>query len=289
MKSIFSWLSTPYYFNPSIKFKLKVSFCFGFFVFIFLYIFKPFNINTLVNLILEYTIFLGVSTTFGVFFMLYIPPLFFKNYFDEDKWTVGRNLFVILIGLFLNGSFLWFFSNLFKNSFGIESLKYFNFLSYTFLVGTIPLLFFVFINEKSVREKRKKKANEINTYNKEKLVEKILKKDVTIYSDNKKEKIVFKVDDLVYISSQGNYASFFIRKNSDLKEMILRVTLTKIDEELQDYTSIIRCHKSYIINVNFITDISGNARGYLLKSDVIPFDIPVSRNFSKQSLKGLLS
>jgi len=71
--------------------------------------------------------------------------------------------------------------------------------------------------------------------------------------------------------------------------MILRVTLTKIDEELQDYTSIIRCHKSYIINVNFITDISGNARGYLLKSDVIPFDIPVSRNFSKQSLKGLLS
>ena len=147
MKSIFSWLSTPYYFNPSIKFKLKVSFCFGFFVFIFLYIFKPFNINTLVNLILEYTIFLGVSTTFGVFFMLYIPPLFFKNYFDEDKWTVGRNLFVILIGLFLNGSFLWFFSNLFKNSFGIESLKYFNFLFYTFLVGTIPLLFFVFINE----------------------------------------------------------------------------------------------------------------------------------------------
>jgi len=102
MKSIFSWLSTPYYFNPSIKFKLKVSFCFGFFVFIFLNIFKPFNINTLVNLILEYTIFLGVSTTFGVFFMLYIPPLFFKNYFDEDKWTVGRNLFVILIGLFLN-------------------------------------------------------------------------------------------------------------------------------------------------------------------------------------------
>ncbi len=289
MKSILSWLSTPYYFNPSVKFKLKISFAFGFFVFLFLYVFKPFDINSLVNLVLEYTLLLGIITTSGVFFMLYIPALLFKNYFDEDKWTIGRNLFVILIGLLLIGSFLWYLSNLYKNTFGIDSLNYITFLTYTFLVGTIPLLFFVFINEKNVREKRKKRATEITNFKKEKLVKKVLKKEVTIYSDNQKEKIVFKVDDLVYISSQGNYASFFIRKNSDLKEMILRVTLTKIDEELQDYTSIIRCHKSYIINVNFITDISGNARGYLLKLDVIPFDIPVSRNFSKQSLKSLLS
>ncbi|WP_347173066.1 LytR/AlgR family response regulator transcription factor [Polaribacter uvawellassae] len=289
MKTIFSWLSAPYYFNPSILFKLKVSFSFGFFVFIFLYIFKPFNLYSIVDFVLEYTILLGIITTSGVFFMLIVPPLLFKNYFDEDKWTVGRNLFVILIGLIIIGSFMWYLGNLYKSTFGIKGLNYITFLTYTFLVGTIPLLFFVFINEKGSRERREKKANEINELKKEKLVEKVLKKEVTICSDNQKEKIVFKVDDLVYISSQGNYASFFIRKNTDLKEKILRVTLTKIDEELQDYSKIIRCHKSYIINVNFITDINGNARGYLLKSDIIPFDIPVSRSFSKQSLKSLLS
>ena len=69
----------------------------------------------------------------------------------------------------------------------------------------------------------------------------------------------------------------------------MRVTLTKIEKELQDYNKIIRCHKSYIVNVNFINNINGNARGYLLKSDEIPFNIPVSRSFSKQSLKSLLS
>ncbi|WKD85504.1 hypothetical protein KCTC32516_00845 [Polaribacter huanghezhanensis] len=289
MKSFFSWLSTPYYFNPSVKFKLKISFSFGFFVFIFLYLFKPFNLSSLVDLVLEYTILLGGATVFSVFFMLYIPALLFKSYFDEDKWTIGRNIFLILIGIVLIGSVLWCLGGIYKNVFGIKNLHYFPFLTCVFLVGIIPLLFFVFINEKSVREKRKKRAKEINTYNKEKLVEKKFKTEVTLYSDNKKEKIVFKTDDLVYISSQGNYANFFINKNNDLKEKILRVTLTKIDTELQDYTSIIRCHKSYIINVNFINDIHGNARGYLLKSDVIPFDVPVSRSFSKQSLKSLLS
>jgi heme/copper-type cytochrome/quinol oxidase subunit 4 len=289
MKPIFSWLSTPYYFNPSVKFKLKISFAFGFFVFLFLYIFKPFNLSSLVDLVTEYTILLGGATVFSVFFMLYIPALLFKNYFNEDKWTIGRNIFLILIGIVLIGTSLWSLGNLYKSDFGIKTLRYFPFLTCVFLVGIIPLLFFVFINEKNVREKRTKKAKEINTHNKEKLVEKGFKTEVTLYSDNKKEKIIFNTYDLVYISSQGNYASFFIRKNTDLKEKILRVTLTKIDTELQDYTSIIRCHKSYIVNVNFINSIHGNARGYLLKSDVIPFDVPVSRSFSKQSLKSLLS
>jgi len=289
MKFLFSWLSTPYYFNPSVKFKLKIGFYFGLFVFLFLYVFKPFNIPSLVDLILEYTVLLGVITFFGVFFMLYIPALLFENYFDEDKWTIGRNIFVILIGIILIGSVLWYFGNLFKSTFGIVGINYFTFLAYTFSVGVIPLLFFVFINEKSVREKREKRAKEINTYNKEKLVKKILIPKITIYSDNKKEKLIFKPDDLVYISSQGNYASFFIQENTNLKEKILRVTLTKIDTELKDYVNVIRCHKSYIVNVNFIKDISGNARGYLLKSDIIPFSIPVSRSFSKQSLKSLLN
>ena len=289
MKTIFSWLSTPYYFNPLVKFKLKVGFYFGLFVFIFLYIFKPFNLYSLVDFFLEYTALLGLTTAIGVFFMLYIPALIFKSYFDEDNWTIGRNIFVILIGIILIGSLLWYFGNLFKNYFGFIGLSYFTFLGYTFLVATIPLVFFVFINEKSVRGKRIKRAREINTYNKEKLIKKVLKPEVVIYSDNKKEKIIFKTKDLVYISSQGNYASFFIKKKEGLKEKILRVTLTKINQELHDYTNIIRCHKSYIVNVNFINDISGNARGYLLKSEEIPFNIPVSRSFSKQSLKSLLS
>ena len=81
----------------------------------------------------------------------------------------------------------------------------------------------------------------------------------------------------------------FTKKDGLLKEHILRTTLTKIYKELSEYNHIIRCHKSYIINSNYMKEIRGNARGYTLKSPSIPFDIPVSRRFPKDSLINLIS
>ncbi|WP_405610448.1 LytR/AlgR family response regulator transcription factor [Polaribacter sp. Asnod1-A03] len=294
MKKIYSWLSTPYYFNPSFKFKVKVSISMGLFVFLFLYIFKPFYLASFVGIVLQYTAFIGFVTFLGIFFILSVPPILFKNYFHEDNWTIGRNLFLIIIGIFVTGSCLWYFGSLLKSFHSFGTISYLRYLFYSYLVGTLPVVIFIFLNEKNIREKREKKA--VKTINilikKQKKEHKklILQEYITIYSDNKKEQINFKIKDLVYITSQGNYASFFLLSDhkKGIKETILRITLTNINKELETYNNIIRCHKSYIINTKFIKDIKGNARGYLLISDVIPFEIPVSRSFSKNSLKNLL-
>ncbi|KGL62420.1 LytR/AlgR family response regulator transcription factor [Polaribacter sp. Hel1_85] len=290
MKKIISWLSIPYYFNPSISFKFKFSVSIGLFVFLFLYIFKPFYLMSLEGIILQYTFGIGLVTFIGVFFFLYVPALIFKNYFNEDNWTIGRNIFLIIIGILFTGIVIWSLGNIYKSQYNIKNISLIRFLFYTYLVGTLPVVFFIFINEKNVREKREKRANAINTYNKEKreVYLKKLPSKIKFFSENKKENISFSIDDLVYITSQGNYASFFIKKETDIKEKILRVTLTKIEEKLKEYPNVFRCHKSYIINSNFINDISGNARGYLLKSNFISTDIPVSRSFSKQSLQKLI-
>ncbi len=292
MKNIISWLKTPYYFNPSIAFKLKTSFLFGLFTFVFLYIFKPFTLASLKVILFEYTLGIGIITFLGSFFALYVPPLFFKDFFDEDKWTIGRNIIFTIVTIFFLGSILWYFGDVYKREKGITNISYLDFLLYTFLVGTIPVFLVIFTNEKNVREKREKRASEILTQKKKRVLEKekTLKKEIKIYSDNQKEYLTINIKNLVYITSQGNYASFFIKKDENgLSEKILRVTLAKIDKLLDNYPNIIRCHKSYIINSNFILDIKGNARGYLLKSQFVAFYIPVSRSFSKQSLQGLLN
>ena len=290
-RKIIDWLSTPYYFNPSILFKLKTSSTLGLFVFLFLYIFKPFSLTLLGNYLLEYTSIIGVFTFLGTFLMLFIPPLIFPDYFNEDKWTVGKNILLIFIAIFFIGFVLWYCSSIYKEGKEIKKISLSLFLLYTFLVGAIPVFFMVYINERNLRVKRRKRVKEIKLQKEKNRLQKeiILSSDITIYSDNKKENISLDINKLVYITSQGNYASFFIKKDDNtLKEKILRVTLTKIDKDLEAYTKIIRCHRSYIINTNFITDISGNARGYLLKSDILTFDIPVSRSFSKQSLMSFL-
>ncbi|WP_435414108.1 LytTR family transcriptional regulator DNA-binding domain-containing protein [Polaribacter aestuariivivens] len=288
LKYVKNWLSKPYYFNPSTKFKLKISLYHGLFIFFFLYVFKPFYLSQFEVIFLEYTIGIGIIAFLGTFIILYIPALLFKNYFNEDNWTVGRNLFLMIAGVTIVGSFLWYFGEMYKEPYNLKKLGYLEFISYTFLVSLFPLSFFIFINEKNVREKREKRA--IGFKNKReniKITE--VEKEVIIYSDNAKEHINFHIDKLIYITSQANYASFFIQKeNGDLKEKILRATLTRIENDLKKFDTIIRCHKSYIINTSFVNDISGNARGYLLKSELIPFQVPVSRSFSKQSLQSLL-
>ncbi|MCL7762051.1 DNA-binding protein [Polaribacter sp. Z014] len=284
MKKFIKWLTMPYYFNPSIKFKLKVSFSLGLFIFLFLYIFRPFYLNLFKIIILEYTLGMGIIAFISTFLILYIPALIFKDYFNEDNWTIGRNLFLMAVGITIMGIIVWYFSNLYTASYNLRKFGLLEFLSYMFLITLIPLTFFVFINEKNIRERREKKVLEIKEIKKEIDISKKLASEISITSDNGKEVITFNIDDLVYVTSQGNYASFFLLQENDLKEKILRVTLTKIATELKEYSKIIRCHKSYIVNVNYITDISGNARGYLLESEFIPISIPVSRSFSKQSL-----
>ena len=107
MKPFINWLSKPYYFNPSILFKLKISFFHGLFIFLFLYIFRPFYLVQFEIIILEYTLGIGIIASIGTFMVLYIPALIFKDYFSEDKWTVGRNLFLMSTGISFIGIVLW--------------------------------------------------------------------------------------------------------------------------------------------------------------------------------------
>lgn len=288
LQDVENWLNKPYYFNPSIKFKSKLSLVFGFFVFSFLYIFEPFTLSTFKEYLFDYTLGIGLVTFVGTLIVLIIPPILFKNYFNEDNWTIGRNLIYIGLCIIFNGTILWFFGQLFKQKTNIEHINYFTFIYYTFLVSALPLIIFISFNEKRIRKKREETAKEINDFNNAKLEVNLPLKNVVISSENNKESFTIEVEKLVYITSEGNYASFFIIENNELKEKILRVTLTKIESFLKDYDFIIRCHKSYIINTKYVNGITGNARGYLLKCNILDFYIPVSRKFSKKSLLTLV-
>ncbi|WP_157691926.1 LytTR family DNA-binding domain-containing protein [Polaribacter sp. KT25b] len=116
----------------------------------------------------------------------------------------------------------------------------------------------------------------------------IKKDEITIFSENKKENLTLNIDKLIYITIDGNYASFFIKKTKGIKELILRNTLSNILKQIENYPFIFRCHKSYIINSLFFDEITGNARGYFLKSKNIENKIPVSRSLNKTELEKLL-
>ena len=288
IKKLKNYLTTPYFFNPNFIFKFKVSFLFGSFVFLFLYIFQPFYISFYPEIIFEFTLGIGIITFIGILFFLTLSPIVFKRYFNEDNWTIGKNIFFILIGILFISSAIYYFGETVKTPYNYKRLNYFQYLFYSVLVSIMPCVFFITYNEKLTSTKRSLKATKI--IKERVLPEKIVSNTIKIYAQNNKESLEFDGKDLIYITSNGNYASFYLKNGDCVTEKIIRTTLAKLESELNDFSSaFIKCHKSYIINSNYIKDIKGNARGYLITLKNITFDIPVSRNFTKQSLHHLLS
>ncbi|MGB0892296.1 MAG: LytR/AlgR family response regulator transcription factor [Flavobacteriaceae bacterium] len=280
------WLQRPYYFNMSISYRFMVCSGFSLFVFFFLYVFTPFKLYILKEHLLEYILGISAIVFFVELILFFLFPFIFKSFFKEDTWTIGKNVIFIIILLLITSWSLWFYNYNIKFSFGLKTLSLSKFIYFTFVVGLFPSLLMISLNEKNARNKKIKSVNDIlsikksnNNFNKE---------EVEFTSIDTKESIKINIKELVYITSQSNYACFFIYESNTLKEYVIRITLKKVEELLTNYTEFYRCHKSYIINANYVDNIEGNARGYQLLIPLSKTKIPVSRNFPKELLKKII-
>ena len=282
---ILNWLKKPYFFESDPKTHLYLSIAIGSFVFLFIYGFRPFGMSEVKNNLFFYSLGFGAVTFCVQSFLFIIIPYFFKN----EKWTIGKNILFLLLLILLISSCNWFYNSNVQISENGYMLSLKDIFLYTFSIGIFPIFLYTFFSEKINRTKREKASKKIMELKVSKKIEKInVKSDITIFAQNKKDSFTFDVEKLVYITSQGNYASFFFNSKNGLVEKILRTTLNNITKDLSTYNSIKRCHKSYIINTKFMYSISGNARGYYLESNLLSKKIPISRRIKKEELIDLL-
>jgi len=289
MNHFIKWLKTPYFLETSIKKRLQLSFFVGSFIFTFLYIFKPFDLKNIPDIsILNYALY-GAITFFSLIFILLILPAIFKSFYNENTWTIGKQLIIFLLILVVVTTLNWFYTRIILlNIKANYNVRYFNMIGYTFSVGIFPFVAFIYFNEKKDREKFKKGANKISLEKQISPLKDEESKRITIKTFPKNETISFFLNDLIYIKSEGNYVSFFILENDILKELVIRCTLHNIEKQLKEYKIIYRVHRSFMINARYFYKIIGNARGYQLVSSKLEKTIPVSRRFSKNKLTFLI-
>jgi DNA-binding LytR/AlgR family response regulator len=82
----------------------------------------------------------------------------------------------------------------------------------------------------------------------------------------------------------GNYSTIYFIENGLPKKEVIRATMKNIESELSKDKNIVRCHKSFFVNIDKITTTSGNARALYLHLNELDFPIPVSRGFSNNML-----
>ncbi len=100
------------------------------------------------------------------------------------------------------------------------------------------------------------------------------------------EYLTFDPAELIYVEAEGNYSKVVWQEDGKVRSKLLRVLIKNLQHQMTS-PFIIRCHRSYIINLKMNYEVSGNARGYRLKHKLIDKEIPVSRKKGKEIVEQL--
>ena len=83
--------------------------------------------------------------------------------------------------------------------------------------------------------------------------------------------------DFLYAESDGNYVSIHYTKDSKEKELLLRATMSQIEEAFSAMPRAVKCHRAFLVNIDKVEKVSGNAQGLRLRMAHCSEEVPVSR------------
>lgn len=278
--NIFLWLNRPVPFYETTRQKMLVSIAFGIFItgFLILFDYSPEKESSYLQLIKA--LIYGVLTFLVLFLFNFLFPLVIPNFFNPEKWNMGKSilfgiLIVVSIGL-VNALFAFRYDNP-NNRTQLYSFTV-AVVQRTFLISIIPTFIFNIWLERRFYKKYYSKAKEVS----ENLKEVKSTNDNKIYLGND---LVFFESQLVYIKAEGNYCQVHYIDQSNQKKVLVRATLKNLEQSLNKNNRIVRCHKSYVVNLEKVIQVIGNAKGYSFIVDEFNYPVPVSREISKQLLE----
>lgn len=85
-------------------------------------------------------------------------------------------------------------------------------------------------------------------------------------------------EEFLYAESADNYVKVFYTGGQQL----IRSTLKQLEDSFRGNERIFRCHRTYLVNLDRVIHISGNAQGYKLHLEGVVQTIPVSRSLNGQ-------
>ncbi len=92
-----------------------------------------------------------------------------------------------------------------------------------------------------------------------------------------KESLIVNPLDIMYVESVGNYLSIVFFNDSDLCQKRLRSSLKEIEETLEAFPFMVHIHRAFLVNINFITQVTGNSAGYKISMFSTDKILPVSK------------
>ena len=101
---------------------------------------------------------------------------------------------------------------------------------------------------------------------------------VHIKDERGQVKFSIRKDDILYLESTDNYVTFFYLAEDEVKKEMVRTSMKKMEDYLLPF-GLIRCHRSFMVNLENVQWMKKQGRNYQIKVKNCRGTIPVSRGY----------
>jgi hypothetical protein len=280
MNKVSRFLLSPYPASASAWSMFKRSMLFGAFVFLFLLVFQPFGLNLIKE---RFILIISGYAVICVLVMLLLNIGFvrvFSGFFAENRWNSGKEIFWTLINILSIGLANAIYSS-YLGMFPLNLKGVLMFETFTLLIGIIPVTISVLLRSGRLDRQFKKESQDINSSIPQSHTESPTAKIIEIKSEYAKDGFSVRSTDLLYIRSADNYIEVFFTEGEQIKQRMVRSSMKDQEKFLSTHPHFFRCHKRFLVNMDKVTHVSGNAQGLKLHLKGSSELIPVSRNYTK--------
>lgn len=265
----------PYYYEKSDRLLLLLLFI-AILSFLFSYFFEPFVVNINEHKISYFWILLiHAFTPFPIAYLYFI--LLNNSKKDTEIWTLGKEIFHLSMILLIIGITSFLIRDLIYTNPDNWSFKYFwEEIRNTFLIGILLLVVVLPINLERLINKHKASLKEITPINFDSTSHNLI---ISIKNSMSEDCFELKIKDFLFAKVESNYTEVYTFSTNKIHKTLIRVTLKDLEEQLKLVShNIFKTHRSYLVNLNKINSISGNAQGYELVLKNSSLKVPVSRS-----------
>lgn len=105
---------------------------------------------------------------------------------------------------------------------------------------------------------------------------------IPFYDEKDALKLTIKSSDLFYLESSDNYVTIYYSDSGIAKKFLLRNSLKRMEELLRKYP-VIRCHRSFMVNIHQIKTVRKGKKGYEIEMN-LPANriLPVTKTYEPE-------
>jgi len=268
-------------FYDTLKYKFSLSFSIAIFFFFFIIFFLPFGVDNYnpnhqytFDFLFEIFYFFVPLLAFSLLNEVVLRPIIFReaSFKKIILWSIWT-LFILSTVVFITYNILGNWHN-FKLS------SYLEFLIQVPVVLLFPIVgVFFFFRYRSLQYQ----IEHILTTKERVLDENQL---IEFRGQGSKDQITLSLANFLYGKADDNYVELYYLEKEQLKKFLIRSSLRNLSESINNLV-IVRCHRSYIVNLLQVTAVKGGNQEMTLI--INPFDstIPISKSYQNSTLEKL--